>query len=206
MIESIVQFFLHLAGDLGYLGVFILMAVESSFIPFPSEIVVPPAAYLAATGGMNIYLVILAGVGGSLLGAVVNYVLAYALGRPLVYALVEKRWAKFLLLSKKKLDRADKHFCDYGGVSTFLGRLVPVVRQFISLPAGFAKMNFWKFLFYTFLGSGLWVSILALLGYFFGANEAIFQDYYGEMTLVLFGGVLLVILFFLYRRKRKKGN
>lgn len=206
MFEGLINSLLGITADLGHLGVFVLMAVESSFIPFPSEIVVPPAAYLAYSGEMNIFLVVLAGVAGSLVGASLNYFLARWLGRPIVYGLVEKKWAKFLLLNKNKLEHAEKHFRDYGGVSTFLGRLVPGVRQLISIPAGFSKMNFWKFLFYTFLGSGFWVIVLALLGWFLGGNQEVLMAYYGEITLVLIGIVLVVILFFLYRRRKKRLN
>lgn len=183
---------LDFAADLGYPGIIILMAIESSFIPFPSEVVIPPAAYLAYKGEFNVFLVILCGVIGSLIGAVVNYVLAMYLGRPLVYVLVEKKWAKFFLLSKRNVERAESYFLKYGAMSTFLGRLVPAVRQLISLPAGFVRMNFLVFLFFTFLGSTLWVSILAALGYFFGSNQEIFQKYYETIAVSV---VLFVILF-----------
>ena len=202
MIETIVDSLLQISSDLGYLGVFLLMTVESSFVPFPSEIVVPPAAFLAATGQMNIFWVVFAGIAGSMLGASVNYFLARWLGRPIIYKLVEKKWAKFFLLSRSKLERAENQFREYGGVSTFLGRLVPAVRQLISIPAGFAKMNFGKFLFYTFLGSGFWVIVLAVLGWFFGSNEELLKNYYGEISLGAIGVVLIVVLIFILRRKR----
>lgn len=201
-----VQLMLDFAADLGYPGIIILMAIESSFIPFPSEVVIPPAAYLAFKGEFNVFLVILCGVIGSLIGAVVNYVLAMYLGRPLVYVLVEKKWAKFFLLSKKNVEKAESYFLKYGAMSTFLGRLVPAVRQLISLPAGFVRMNFLVFLFFTFLGSTIWVSILAALGYFFGSNQEIFQKYYE--TIAVFT-VLFIILFlgiYLFYKFRKKDS
>jgi len=203
MIESFIQLVLNFSQSIGYLGVFLLMTIESSFIPFPSEIVISPAAFLAAQGEMNIYLIVIFGILGSLVGASVNYFLARWLGRPIVYALVEKKWAKWFLLSTPKLEKAEKQFREYGGISTFLGRLVPAVRQLISIPAGFAKMNFWKFLFYTFLGSSFWVVVLALLGYFFGANEAVLKNYYSEISLGLIVIVLLVVFFFLLNKRRK---
>ena len=187
---------------MGYLGVFSLMAVESSFIPFPSEIVIPPAAYLAFKGEMNVFIVVLVGVLGSLVGATVNYWIARSLGRVVIYDLVQFKWAKYFMLSKKKVEHAEKHFLDYGAVSTFLGRLVPAVRQLISLPAGFVKMNFGSFIFFTALGSGLWVSILAALGYYFGENEDLLASYYKEISIGAILLVLVVVSVLFLRRKR----
>ncbi len=199
-----VQLLLNFANDLGYPGIIILMAIESSFIPFPSEVVIPPAAYLAYQGKLDIFLVILCGVIGSLIGAVVNYVLAMWLGRPLVYILVEKKWAKFLLLSKKNVEKAEGYFLKYGAMSTFLGRLVPAVRQLISLPAGFVRMNFWIFLFFTFLGSAFWVSILAFLGYFFGSNQELFERYYGEIAIFIVIAVILFVGIYAFYKLRRR--
>lgn len=202
--EQFFGFILDLAKDWGYLGIVFLMAIESSFIPFPSEIVIPPAAYLAYTGDMNIYLVVLFGVLGSLIGASVNYFLAMGLGRPLVYTLVEKKWARLFLLSKKSVEKSESYFLKYGGISTFLGRLVPAVRQLISLPAGFVKMKFSSFLFFTFLGSALWVSILAALGYFFGAKQEVFKLYYKEISMVLIVFAVLILAFYAYFRSKRR--
>ncbi|MBI4235719.1 DedA family protein [Candidatus Peregrinibacteria bacterium] len=177
-----------------YWGITLLMAIESSFIPFPSEVVIPPAAYLAYQGELNVFLVVFFGILGSLLGAFVNYFLALRLGKPLVYALVEKKWARIFLLNKSKVERAEKYFLEYGNLSTFLGRLVPAVRQLISLPAGFVKMNFGYFTLFTALGAGIWISILAALGYFFGANQELLKFYYREISLVAIGVVFLIIL------------
>ena len=165
MFDSLIQLILDFAGALDYEGIFFLMTVESSFIPFPSELVIPPAAYLAAKGEMNIYLVVLFGTLGSLVGAFINYYLALYLGKPLVYRLIDTKWAKFLLLSRKKLQKAEKGFDKYGGISTFVGRLIPAIRQLISIPAGFVKMSVWRFALYTSLGAGMWVSVLAFIGY-----------------------------------------
>ncbi|MFH1218728.1 MAG: DedA family protein [Candidatus Peregrinibacteria bacterium] len=201
--STLVQFLLELVGGMGYLGVFALMAVESSFIPFPSEIVVPPAAYLAAQGEMNVVVVVLMGLFGSLVGGTVNYWIARSLGRLVVYEIVDKKWAKMFLLSRAKVERAEGWFLKYGGVSTFLGRLVPAVRQLISLPAGFVRMNYWKFLLWTGLGSGLWVVVLALIGYYFGANEEVLKGYYGEIAWGLgIAAVVILVLVVVYKRKK----
>ncbi len=200
--DAILNFFVLI----NYWGVFFLMTIESSFIPFPSEIVVPPAAYLAAQGKLNIWLVILAGSFGSLLGALINYYLARYLGRPIVYKLLKTKIAKYLLLTEEKVKRAEDFFSRYNRSSTFFCRLIPVVRQLISLPAGFAKMNIWSFSLYTFLGALIWTSILAALGYFFGAHDEQLRQYYHEIVYFI---IFLAILFISYliikhRRKKKK--
>ncbi|MDD3285772.1 MAG: DedA family protein [Patescibacteria group bacterium] len=195
---------LNFAQEIGYWGVVFLMALESSFIPFPSEVVVPPAAYLAAQGSLNIWLVILASVAGSLIGALINYFLAYYLGRPLIYRLAQTKAARFLLIRPAQIERAEMFFSRYESGSTFFGRLVPVVRQLISLPAGFVKMPLWRFCLYTFLGSTLWTVILAALGYFFGANEAVWKRYYLEISWALVALGIIVALYFFWRYREKK--
>src|SRR6056297_1979246 len=201
--QFFVDFILSYIQNLNYLSVFGLMTLESSFIPFPSEAIVPPAAYLAQQGQLNIFLVIVAGIGGSLLGAVINYFLAFYLGRVIVYKLADHKIFKILLINSAKVERSEKFFLRYGGISTFLGRLVPVVRQLISLPAGFSRMNFAKFLFYTFLGSGIWVIILAMPGFYLGAREDLLIKYFKEISLIM---VLLAVAvgLFLYLRRRSK--
>ena len=181
---------------MGYFGVAFLMAVESSFIPMPSEIIVPPAAYLASQGSMNIFLVVLAGVLGSLLGAIFNYYLAYYLGRPVIYKLSHHRLAKFLFISPEKVERAEKYFLQNATTATFVGRLIPVIRQLVSIPAGFSKMPFGKFIFYTGLGSLIWVSVLAALGYFIGANQDALHLYYSEIK---WGLLLLAFLWLSFK-------
>lgn len=151
--EIIVEFFLTLASKLDYLGVFLLMAVESSFIPFPSEVVIPPAAYLAAQGKMNIFLVVGAGILGSLLGALINYYLAASLGRALILRLAAGRFGRIFFIDDEKIKKAENFFLRYGKTSTFFGRFIPAVRQLISLPAGFARMNLFLFASLTALGS-----------------------------------------------------
>ena len=186
MLSEFFNFLLSITANLGYWGVGILMAIESSFIPMPSEIIVPPAAYLASLGKMNIWLIIIVGVLGSVVGAIFNYVIGYYLGRPLVYKLAAHPFAKFLLINPEKIKKAEKYFFDNATSATFIGRLIPVIRQLISIPAGFSKMPFGPFVFYTALGSTIWVSILAALGYFIGANQELLARYYKEIIWVLF--------------------
>ena len=186
-----INFFLSFSQNMGYSGIVLLMAIESSFIPFPSEIIIPPAAYLASQGQMNIFLVILAGIIGSLIGAIINYWLAFWLGRKIIYRLADSKLCKILLINSKKIERSEKFFLRYGNTSTLIGRLIPVIRQLISLPAGFARMNFKNFVFYTALGSSVWVIFLAGSGYVLGANQALIIKYYEIISLSLV--VLLII-------------
>ena len=150
---------------LNYWVITLLMAIESSFIPFPSEVVVPPAAYQAAHGDKNVFLVVFFATVGALIGASVNYALAYYLGRPIVYKFANSRIGHMCLIDEDKVMVAEKYFDDHGAVGTIVGRLVPAVRQLISIPAGLARMNFGKFLLYTTIGAGAWNSILAAIGY-----------------------------------------
>jgi membrane protein DedA with SNARE-associated domain len=193
-------------GHLGYSGIVILMAMESSIFPLPSEVVIPPAAYLASQGGLNIWLIILAGTVGSILGAVIMYLVSLWLGRAIVYALIETRPAKILFLNKEKLEKAEGFFLKYGSVSIFIGRLLPVIRHLISIPAGFCKMNFTKFIFYTAIGSFIWVSVLAWGTYLFGKKAeaiiAVFKDW-SEAIIILFF-LILIFIFIFWQKKKKK--
>ena len=153
-------------ANLNYWTIFLLMAIESSFIPFPSEVVVPFAAWKAAQGTLTMPGIMLASTGGAMFGAIFNYYFALWLGRRVLYRLADTRWAHFLLIDRSNLEKAENYFVKHGKSSTFIGRLVPAVRQLISLPAGLARMNIGSFLLYTFLGAGLWNLILALVGYF----------------------------------------
>lgn len=202
---ALFAFFIGITSKLSYWGVFLLMSVESSFIPFPSEIVIPPAAYLAFQGEMNIFLVIFFGVLGSLFGASVNYFLARYFGRVVVYKLASTRFAKLLFLNEKNILKSENYFIKYGNFSTFFGRLLPAVRQLISLPAGFCKMSYSSFLFFTSLGAGLWVIVLAVLGYYFGANQDLFEKYYSEITIfAVFAVILAVLILLLLKRKKSR--
>ncbi|MBR2035602.1 MAG: DedA family protein [Prevotella sp.] len=153
---------------LNYWTITLLMAIESSFIPFPSEVVVPPAAYKAASGSgdLNVFLVILFATIGANIGAMINYYLAYFVGRPIVYSFANSRFGHMCLISEEKVKQAEEYFDKHGALSTFIGRLIPAVRQLISIPAGLAKIKLSTFLLYTTLGAGIWNTILAAIGYY----------------------------------------
>ena len=193
------------ADNMNYATITALMAVESSFIPFPSEIVIPPAAYVAGIEGsslnktdnylLNVLLVVLFGTLGALIGAIINYLLAMWLGRPIIYAFADSKLGKICLLSSEKVKKAEDYFNEHGNISTFIGRLITVIRQLISIPAGLCKMHFGWFLFYTFLGAGIWNVVLALLGYIAHGQMDIIHEYSHELSI---GGIALVGIILLY--------
>jgi membrane protein DedA with SNARE-associated domain len=190
-------------ANLNYFTVGFLMVIESSFIPFPSEAVIPFAAYKAAQGELNIFGVILSGTVGALVGALINYYLAMYLGRPLIYKFANSTAGKMLLLSKEKVEHAESYFLKNGKSSTFIGRLVPAVRQLISIPAGLARMNLRDFILYTFLGAGIWNIILAIIGfYLYEVREQIFP-YMGHILLAS-GALFVAYLIIKARINRKK--
>ena len=167
--QFLLDFFYHNAS---YLFVFLFMVIESSFLPFPSEVVVPPAAYIAVTrGDLNIALIILVATAGAVVGALINYFLAVWLGRPIVYAFANSRFGHACLIDEAKVQKAEKYFDDHGALSTFIGRLIPAVRQLISIPAGLARMNVGVFVIFTALGAGVWNCVLAGLGYWLGPER-----------------------------------
>ncbi len=192
MFHPFIAWLANTVGLWGYPGIVILMALESSFFPFPSEVVIPPAAYLASTGRMNIEMVILTGTLGSLIGAVFNYWLALKFGRPFF-----EKHGRYLMISPRSLEKADRFFEHHGHISTFIGRLLPGVRQYISLPAGLTRMNILVFCSATALGAGIWVSVLAGTGYWFGRNEQLVLQNLHWITLAFVLGCAL--LMFLYR-------
>ncbi|MFP4514797.1 MAG: DedA family protein [Parcubacteria group bacterium] len=198
MLDDFINWIMLLVEKLDYWNITFLMTIESSFIPFPSELVIPPAAYLAQQGQLNLILVIVFGILGSLLGALINYVLAITLGRKILYNLVKTKVARSLLLTELKLKKSEQYFLKHGERSTFFGRLIPVIRQLISIPAGLAKMNIFKFCLYTFLGSSIWVIILALSGYYFAQEQALILLYYKE--IVFFILVIALAIIFIRRR------
>jgi membrane protein DedA with SNARE-associated domain len=191
-------------ANLNYISVALLMVIESSFIPLPSEAVIPFAAYKAAQGDLNIFGVIISGTVGAMVGALINYYLAKYLGRPLVYRFANSTLGKMLLLSKEKVEHAESYFVKNGKSSTFIGRLVPAVRQLISIPAGLAQMNIRDFIVYTAAGAGIWNIILAIIGYFlYEVREQIFP-YVGHILLAL--GIGFVIYLVIKARRNRKNS
>lgn len=160
------NFISSLLGNLNYGTILFLMLLESTVIPVPSEFVVTPAAYHAAGGNLDVFLVILFATIGADMGATINYVVAYFVGRPVIYSFANSKWGKMCLLNQEKVEKSEKYFDDHGIVATLTGRLIPGIRHLISIPAGLAKMNYWKFLLYTTIGAGAWHSILAGLGWY----------------------------------------
>ena len=192
---------------MNYGSITALMTVESSFIPFPSEVVIPPAAYVAADPSsavyvsdsyfINVSLIVLFGTIGAMLGAIINYLLSMWLGRAIIYAFADSKFGHMCLLSREKVEKAEAYFNDHGKVSTFVGRFIPGIRQLISIPAGLSKMHFGWFLFYTFLGAGLWNTVLAILGYVAHGQADLINKYSHELSvaiLILLGAVVLYYL------------
>lgn len=201
-------------ANMNYLAVGVLMTVESSFIPFPSEVVIPPAVYVAldeqSQSGMNWWMVVLVGTLGALLGALINYYLSRWLGRPIIYAFAESKLGRLLQLSKEKVQRAEVYFNEHGAMSTLVGRFIPVIRQLISIPAGLARMNIGSFLLYTTLGAFAWNCVLALLGYLahLAGDISVIEQYSSEISWAIIGLVVAVVAFFVirYLLRRKKVN
>lgn len=189
---------------MNYTTITLLMAVESSFIPFPSEIVVPPAAYKAAQGELNIYLVIFFSTLGALIGAIFNYFFALWIGRKVIYSLADTRFARLCMIEPKSIEKAETYFVKHGKTSTFIGRLVPGIRQLISIPAGLARMPFGIFLLYTTLGAGLWNIALALLGYYI--PKELVDKYYSELSIAMLVLGAGFVLFLVYKALKKKGE
>ena len=197
---EIIDWIVSVVSSLGYPGVFVLMLLESSFIPFPSEVIMVPAGYLAFKGEMNIVIVILCGLIGSLAGALINYYLAKSLGRSLLL-----RYGSYVMFKEETLLKMENFFSRHGHISTFTGRLIPVVRQYISIPAGLARMNLAVFCFYTSLGAGIWVIILTLLGFYIGENELLIKAYLRDIIVSLLTLCTAGILIYWYRQCRTSG-
>ncbi|MBJ6727888.1 DedA family protein [Geomesophilobacter sediminis] len=187
---------------MGYPGIFILMAMESSVIPIPSELVMPPAGYLAQQGSMSAPLAILCGTLGSLIGAYANYFTARYLGRPLLL-----KYGKYVFITEAKFAKVESFFLRHGEISTFVGRLLPVVRHLISLPAGLAGMNHVKFTLYTLLGAGIWVTVLTGIGYFIGSNQELIMQYsHHALVVVLVGCAAIIAVYVKLQRRRAADN
>ena len=197
--HELITWLVDTIGVMGYPGIFLLMAMESSVIPIPSEVVMPPAGYLAQQGQMNVWIVILCGTVGSLVGAYANYFAAHYLGRPLLL-----KYGKYVWITEEKFAKVETFFHKHGEISTFIGRLLPVIRHLISLPAGLAGMNHLKFSAYTLLGAGIWVTILTWIGYFIGQNQDLILKYSHQalIVVVIFSTILIVVY---VRRHRKAG-
>ena len=207
------EFFQWFVNHASYLFVFIFMTIESSFIPFPSEVIVPPAAYLACTNtgvgsDMNIFGVVAVATLGALAGAFINYYLALWIGRPIIYKFADSRFGHACLIDRAKVDKAEQYFDKHGAISTFIGRLIPAIRQLISIPAGISKMNVAQFALFTALGALVWNAILASLGYWLSLHvspDMLFdkvEEYNKYLTWAGYGLFLLCLLYILYNAFR----
>ena len=201
MLHQIIDFIVNVVGQWGYAGIAIMMALESSFVPFPSEIVMIPAGYLVSKGEMNMAMAITMGIVGSWVGALANYYMAVYLGRPFLL-----RWGKYFFVTEEKFLKVEGFFRRHGEIGTFTGRFIPVVRQYISFPAGLARMNPAHFLFYTGLGAGIWVAILAVIGYMAGQNEELIRQYSRQATMAVLGGCAALIFVYVVVHRRKSGK
>ena len=211
-LHEAINWVVAVVGQWGYPGIVIMMFLESSCFPFPSEIVMIPAGYLSSQGylqspdyqvghEMNVYMAILMGIIGSWLGALFNYYLALALGRPLLL-----EWGKYIFISEKNFDKGEKFFQRHGEIGTFTGRLIPVVRQYISLPAGIARMNLARFLLWTGLGAGMWMAVLVWIGYVAGQNKDLIQKYSHQATLGALAGCAVIITVYVWVHKRRRAR
>jgi membrane protein DedA with SNARE-associated domain len=189
MLESFIQWLLGVFRGMGYPGIVVLMAVESSILPLPSELVMPPAGYLAAKGEMNAVIAVACGVLGSILGSLANYWLARWLGRAFFV-----RLGKYLLITERGLDRTERFFAAHGEISTFLGRMLPVARHLISIPAGIARMHLGRFVLFTGLGALVWCSVLTWIGWFLGSREDVIMDVLNQQATRYAGRALLIAL------------
>lgn len=196
------EFFLYLIkmiGHFGYLGIFLLMAMESTLIPLPSELIMPPAGYLASKNELNIFFTIISGTLGSLAGSYVNYLVSQYLGRPFLY-----KYGKYVLISERKLKKIEAFFNKHGEISVFTGRLLPVARHLVSIPAGLSKMKHYKFSTYTLLGAGIWVTILTYIGYFIGENEDLLKKYSNKAITGIAAFAIIVIIIYILLQKRRE--
>jgi membrane protein DedA with SNARE-associated domain len=198
--HALVQWLLDTVGSMGYPGIFLLMAMESSIIPVPSELVMPPAGYLAFQGKMNMVTAILCGTLGSLAGAYANYFASHYLGRPLII-----RYGKYVLIPPEKFERVERFFLRHGEISTFIGRLLPVVRHLVSIPAGLSGMNHLRFSLYTLLGAGIWCAILTGIGYAIGENQQLIMRYSHQALLWVVMFSIALISAYVWRQRRRSG-
>ena len=199
-----------LLNNLTYPNIMLLMLLESTVVPVPSELVVAPAAYHAAGGGLNVFLVVLMATIGAAIGASINYVVALYVGRPVIYKFANSKWGKMCLLNQEKVEKSERYFDNHGVAATLTGRLIPGIRHLISIPAGLARMNYWKFLLYTTIGAGGWHAILALLGWYLHSVvpedqlEATIEKYNHYIVLGIIAIVALAVVYFVVKHYRKK--
>ena len=204
------NFLTSLLSNLNYGTIFFLMMLESTVVPVPSEFVVTPAAYHAASGQLDVWLVILSATLGANLGATVNYVVALYVGRPVIYRFANSRWGKMCLLNQEKVEKSERYFDEHGIVATLTGRLIPGIRHLISIPAGLARMNYWKFLLYTTIGAGLWHTILAAMGWYLSTFvpenelEATIEQYNHYIVGAIVVLVVLAVVYFAIKTVRKQ--
>lgn len=211
-VDSVIAWY---SAHINYASITALMAIESSFIPFPSEVVIPPAAFVAGdpmsplyacdTYWVNVLIIVFFGTLGAIIGAIINYLLALWLGRPIIYKFAESKIGHLCLLSGEKIQKAENYFNDHGKVSTFIGRLIPAIRQLISLPAGLAKMPFGQFLLYTFLGAFCWNIVLAALGYVAHGQMDRIHQYSHELSIAILAiiGVAAILLVIKHIRQHR---
>ena len=201
-----------LLGNLNYGTILLLMLLESTVVPVPSELVVAPAAYHAASGHLNVFLIVLFATIGADLGASINYFVALYVGRPVIYKFANSRWGKMCLLNQEKVEKSERYFDDNGVAATLTGRLIPGIRHLISIPAGLARMNYWKFLLYTTIGAGVWHSILAAMGWYMHAIvpedqlEQTITEYNHYIVGVILALVVFAIIWLVAKHYIKKGH
>ena len=199
-----------LLNNLTYPNILLLMLLESTVIPVPSELVVAPAAYHAASGQLNVFLVVLFATIGAGIGATINYVVALYVGRPVIYKFANSKWGKMCLLTEEKVKKSEQYFDNHGIAATLTGRLIPGIRHLISIPAGLARMNYWKFLLYTLLGAGAWHTILAALGWYLHSvvpeNElqSTIKQYNHYIVIGIIAIVALAVLVIIWKHKKTK--
>lgn len=200
MLHALIEKIIFLIGDLGYIGIFIMMTIESSFVPFPSEVAMIPAGYLSSLGEMNFLIAFLAGTSGALVGASINYWGGNYLGRPIVKKLIGD-YGRYFFLKMSHYEKTETYFEKHGAITTLVGRFIPAVRQLISIPAGIFQMNYFTFLFYTAIGAGSWNLILMTIWYIAGENRELIGQYMTQVLMVLV--IVIVLLVGMYYRNQK---
>ncbi|ATU05104.1 hypothetical protein BKN14_01450 [Candidatus Gracilibacteria bacterium HOT-871] len=205
MLTDIINYVVEIAETLGYTGIFFMMVLESSFFPFPSEVAMIPAGYLASIGKMDFTIAFIVGTLGCIVGASINYVIGYFLGGKVIKKLI-KKYGKYFFISVESYEKTDQYFKTHGSITTFVGRLIPVIRQLISIPAGIFKMNLLKFFFFTGVGAGIWNFVLMIIGFIAGKNQDLIDKYSQQALIGVILFVLFVVIFYYYLNKKRKGK